>query len=161
MEHITYTNAELQSFTRNKKGGTAKFIAPLTVPVMKALELTEIPDFATSLDAGEIHHTATEMMLRAKEGDLADYEVTVSIAAVSKFEVTRLETKGKRGKGSRLQLSFVVSFADATGCAHLEQHLLSAGPCNLRVSYERTAVQTEIEIDDGGDDRQGVLGAEE
>lgn len=161
MEQITFTGATLEAFSRNRKsGGHAKFTAPLTKPVMTALGLDNIPDWSTSLDAGEVDLSATQMVMRAKEGDLANYETTVGVSEVSRFEVTRLETKGKRGKGSRLELSFVVKFADATGCAFLEEHMLSAGPCNLSIAYERKAKQLEIPDDVHASDEQRQAGLE-
>lgn len=154
------TKAELNSFSRSRKsGGTSNFTAPLTAPVMKALGLSgDIPDWGTSMDAGDIDLHATKMLMQSSEGSLANYQVEVSVSRVNGFEIVRLETKGKRGKGYRLELNFKVTFADPQGCKFLEEYMLHAGSCTLTVEYNRAAVQAAL-VPDGvqAPDQQGVL----
>lgn len=160
-EQLAFSGAVLLSFSRNHKGGSASFSSTLTTPVSKAMGWGDIPDFASSIALeGDLH--ATILTITPKDGPLSKYSTELDITRVMGFELVKLETTGKRGKGHRLELYFKVKFSDATGCAHLEEFMTSVGDgkASLIVRYERQAKQADLIPDDvraNDEQRQGAL----
>ena len=156
-DKIVFTSAVLRSFGRDGKAGTAKFSASLTDQVMKALQVTEVPECLTgaTIDA-DLHATAFELVPSEKE--LAKHGFDLDISRAHGFNVVRREIEGKRGKGHRQELHFVVTFADKNGCRKLEQYMTTIGEAKgrLSISYTKQEVLGDgVEATD--EQRQAVL----
>lgn len=156
-DKIVFTSAVLRSFGRDGKAGTAKFSASLTDQVMKALQVTEVPECLTgaTIDA-DLHATAFELIPSEKE--LARHGFELDISRANGFTVVRREIEGKRGKGHRQELHFTVKFADKNGCRKLEQYMTTIGEAKGRLSISYTKQEV---IPDGveatEEQRQAVL----
>lgn len=142
---ITFTGAVLKSFSRNHKGGNASFSANLTAKIIAKMGWSEYPDGASSvvLD-GSL--AASTIVLKPAAGELAKWENEIEASAVKSFEAIRYEMEGKKGKGFRYELHFVVTFADMKGCSKLEQFMTHVGDekATLAVNYTKAAEQLEM-----------------
>lgn len=137
-DRITFTGAVLESFSRNGNGGKAKFSCGLNVKVMQSMGWVEIPECLTGASLeGELHATACELV--PSEAQLKKHGIELTISEVSKFESVRLEIEGKKGKGHRTELRFVVAFPDIKGARKLEEYMLTIGEgkSSLTVSYTK------------------------
>lgn len=144
-DKVVFTGVKLKSFTRNKKGGTADLSSNINSDVRKLMKWAEMPDGYPSAKPGGVI-VATKMLLRSDKADLATYEVSVDISSITGFEIVRLETEGKRGKGTRLELHFKVSFVDIEGCAVLENYITSAVDSvgTLEVTYQAASGKVDV-----------------
>jgi hypothetical protein len=153
---ITFSSAILRSFSRKPTGGTANFSASVTNEVREALGWTEIPDCLTgATPEGDLAATSVDLVPTDKE--LTMHRVGLDVSRVHKFEITRLELEGKKGKGYRLELRFQVDFTDTKGAQKLERYMLTLGEGKgkLTVSYtkqETLPLAPGQQADLGGDD---------
>ncbi len=137
-DKLTFTGAVLESFSRNGNGGKAKFSCGLNQKVMQSMGWVEIPECLTGASLeGELHATACELV--PSEAQLKKHGIDLTISEVSKFESIRLEIEGKKGKGHRTELRFVVAFPDIKGARKLEEYMLTIGEgkSSLTVSYTK------------------------
>lgn len=143
MSTLTFTSAQLLSFSRTAKGGKAVFSSLITQAVIKGMGWAEMPECFTggTLD-GELD--ATQIDITPADKALAKHAMTLEISRVKKFEVVRMELEEKRGKGHRNELRFVVEFPDLQGCKKLEAYILTAGKSTVKVAYTPQAVQEEL-----------------
>lgn len=157
---VSFTGVGLKSFSRSaSSGGSASFSANLTAAVIKKMGWGEMRGYEKST-ALEGDLAAQKMILGAADTLAKGYEIHVDIQGVGGFEGVRRELEGKKGKGFKHELHFKVKFADNTGCALLEQHMLKIpeGKSSLTVLYTPKAVQGELKEDLSNDDaRQAVL----
>lgn len=154
-ETITFTNAQLLSFSRKPEGGTARFSASLTDKVSSAMGWADIPECLTGakLD-GEL--TASTATLAPNEKELRKHQTELEISRVGHFETIRLELERSKGKGHRTELRFSVIFSDANGARKLEQYITSCGKSRVTVSYTKAAEQEELPMATE-EQRQAVL----
>jgi len=139
-QKLTFTSVQLDKFSRNREGCTAKFSASLNSDVIGKMGWTEIPECLTSSDLeGEIACTSLELVPSDKE--MTKHAMSLDLAKVKKFQTQRLELEGKRGKGHRTELWFSVESADPQAARKLELYLLVAGKSKMVVSYEPVAKQ--------------------
>lgn len=125
-EIIAFTKAVLLEFSRNQKGGTAKFRAALSADVRKRLKWTELQPFESGVKLeGELH--AQRINLQPEEGPLAKFQIEIDVKNVYGFNAVKLELEGSRGKGFRHELRFSIDFADQKGCHFLEEYITSVG----------------------------------
>jgi len=147
-DKITFTSAVLESFSRNGNGGKAKFSCGLNAKVMAAMGWVEIPECLTGASLeGELHATTADLV--PSEAQLKSHGFELTVSEVSKFESIRLEIEGKKGKGHRTELRFVVAFPDQKGAAKLEKYMLTVGEgkSSLTVSYTRQETLPGVEAD--------------
>jgi hypothetical protein len=157
---ITFTGVILKSFSRQPKGGTAKLSANLTAKVTEKMAWSDFPEGATSVNlVGSL--AASTCVLKPSAGELSKWVTEVEASAVKGFQAIRYELQGKKGKGFRYELHFDVHFADMKACAKLEAFMTHVGEekASLTVSYTKAAEQ--LEMGEGGDDRQGALDTED
>lgn len=106
--------------------------------VATAMGWQDLPDSVSgaSLD-GELN--ASSMALTPSDGEFKKHAIDLDISRVHKFEAVRLEIEGKKGKGHRTELRFVVVFGDSAGCKKLEQYMQTIGDAkgSLVVSYSK------------------------
>lgn len=156
---ITFTAAKLESFSRNQNGGKAKFSCGLNTKVMQAMGWVEIPECLTGADLeGELHATAAQFI--PSDTQLEAHKFDLEISEISKFESVRLEIEGKKGKGHRTELRFVVEFGDQRGAAKLEKYMVSAAgdsKASLKVSYTPEPVQGELLVDDSQGELEEIV----
>lgn len=157
---ITFTSAVLEKFSRNGSGGKATFACGLNQKVMQAMGWVEIPECLTGANL-EGSLSATTVKLVPSESQLKDHQIELSVSQVSKFESVRLEIEGKKGKGHRTELRFVVAFPDTKGARKLEQYMLTIGEgkSSLTVSYVKQEVIPGMEATD--EQRQATMEAED
>lgn len=155
-DKIVFTSAVLRAFGRDGKAGTAKFSASLTDQVIKALAISEVPDCLTgaTLDV-DLHATAFELVPSEKE--LSKHGFDLEISRANQFNVARRELEGKRGKGHRQELHFVVRFADKNGCRKLEQYMTTIGEGKGRLSISYTKQESLPDVEASDEQRQAVL----
>ena len=140
---LVFPTVELESFGRDREGGTAKFKSTLSGDVMSAMGWVEMPECATGADLeGELAVRTFE--LTPKDEGLKRHRTEIEVHKVGKFKTVRLELEGKKGKGHRTELRFTVWFADTTGARKLEEYILTAGKSKLVLSYEPAAKQDEL-----------------
>ncbi len=143
---LTFTNAELDSFARSADGGTAKFKAPLTASVIKAMAWGDMPEFLKgAAPDGDLAASSVELSPNDKE--LRKAEMQLATTRVNGFRLVRLEAEGTRGVGFRREVRFTVYFSDENGAAKLERYMLGAGKSRLIVSYEKKPEQAELPIE--------------
>lgn len=134
---INFTGAQLLEFSRNPKGGVAKFSADYTASVVKAMGWSaELPESALSIKLdGDI--AAIEITLTPKDKQVSKHEASIDVTNLSTFSVVRLETERSRGKGHRHELRFSASFVAPDSCAILEAYMQRLGDMKgtLKVSY--------------------------
>ena len=139
-QKLTFTSVELDKFSRNREGCTAKLKSSLNSDVIRQMGWTEIPECLTSSDLeGEITCISLELVPADKE--MAKHATSLELAKLKKFQTQRMELEGKRGKGHRTELWFSVESADPQAARKLELYLLVAGKSKLVVSYEPQAKQ--------------------
>jgi hypothetical protein len=147
-DQIQFTGVALKSFSRNVKGGSAHFVANLTAKVIAKMGWSEYPDGASSvmLD-GSL--AASTVQIKPAAGELAKWSQDIEASGVKGFEAIRYELQGKKNKGFRYELHFVITFADMRGCSKLEAFLTHVGDekATLSVSYTKAAEQIDL-VDD-------------
>lgn len=150
VQKCEFTQCVLRGIARTHKGGAAQFSSSLTDALRSKLDLEDLPDYLTEGKSSERELVASQIILRSKDGDLAQYEIIVQAQRVHKFELVRLEREGTKGKGTRTELRFIVKFNDPTGCAFLEEYMVKAGDSKgtLVVSYTAQPEQEELPIAD-------------
>jgi hypothetical protein len=147
-DKITFTGCVLKNFSRNHNGGKANFSANFASSVAQQMSWAGFPAGATSV-ALEGSLAASNATLQPKDGALAKWEITFDASAVKGFEAVRYELEGKKGKGHRYELHFVVEFKDMTACRYLEEFITHIGDhkSTLTVAYTKQAEQTSL-VDD-------------
>jgi hypothetical protein len=156
---ISFTGVVLKSFSRNQNGGKANFSATFSPKVGKAMGWAGFPDGATSISL-EGALAASSAELQPTDGALAKWVMVIQASGVKQFEAIRYEMEGKRGKGYRYELHFVMEFKDMTACARLEEFITNVGDhkATLTVSYTKAAEQLEIgDVEQTEDRRQSTL----
>lgn len=144
-DKITFTGVVLRSFTRNPKGGTAKFSANFTQSLCETMGWGGITNGQTSADLdGSL--AATVAQLQPKDGALARWMIEFQASTVKSFQAIRYELEGKKKKGFRYEVHFDVGFQDMTACKLLEEFMTHAGDTKsvLTVSYTKAAEQTNL-----------------
>ena len=158
-DKLTFPTVTLLSFTRKPTRGTAKLSGSVTAAISKAMGWTDIPECATSTSLeGELDVSLA--MLTPKDKALERHAVDLDCSKVSKFQLVRRELEGKKGKGYRQELHFVVWFSDPNGARKLEQYMLAAGKSTLVISYTKQAVQADLpgtSLKDEADEAQASL----
>lgn len=144
-DKVLLKGVKLEKFGRNRKGGEAHFSASLDRGIKDLMKWAEMPDGYPSASPGGVI-VASKMLLKNDEGDLTKYEVGVDISSVGDFEIVQLQTQGKRGKGTRLQLYFKVKFVDVEGCAVLESYITTAADSvgTLEVTYQAASGKVDV-----------------
>lgn len=107
---IVFTGVTLKKAERDLKRGLLHFSANLTKPVLEGMKWAEPPKSCTgSSMVGQL--TTAQPSLSAKQADLfEDGEFRADVQTVQKFEITRMELKGKKGKGFRHVVTFEAKF---------------------------------------------------
>jgi hypothetical protein len=138
-KRLTAVNTLLVSATRDKKGGHAKVKFQLTSKVTKALEWPEMPEGTAEWcpDVDELKASLVEFTPNNEE--LRDKATSIDATSIGDFIVVR--KKKKAGKNSVkadktiTEVICVIRFSDPTGCAKLEQYMLSAARSEMLVVY--------------------------
>jgi hypothetical protein len=148
-DKITFTGVVLKSFSRNHSGGKASFSSNIGTKVSKTMGWAEFPDGATSVSL-EGSLAAGTVQLQPKDGALARWVIEWTAHSVKSFEAIRYELEGKKGKGFRYELHFVVEFKDITACRELEEFMTHIGDSksDMTVSYTKAAEQTDLDLPD-------------
>lgn len=133
---VVFTSVTLLKAERDIKRGVLKFSAALTKPVMEAMKWQPpAPSCTGSTMVGEIIQASLAMS--AKQADLfAEGEFRADVQTVSKFEIARMELKGKKGKGFRHVVSFEARFfgGDILALADAWIRAVGAGVGTMRVN---------------------------
>jgi len=139
---IVFTGVTLLKAERDLKRGVLKFSASLTKPVIEGMKWQAPALSCTgSTMVGQI--TQASLAMSAKQMDLfAEGEFRVDVQTVSKFEITRMELKGKKGKGFRHVVNFEARFVGAEILALADAWILAVGDGvgTMRVDGELTEV---------------------
>ena len=148
-DQITFTGVVLKSFSRNHHGGKAVFSANFSPKVGSEMGWAGFPAGATSVSL-EGTLAASTAQLQPKDGALAKWMIECEATSVARFEAIRFELEGKKGKGHRYELHFIVEFRDMTACKELEEFMTHIGDhkSTLIISYTKQAKQTEMVLDD-------------
>ena len=139
-QKITFTSVVLESFSRKHDIGVAQFVSSWNANVAKALGWSDLPESVSGADLdGDL--AASSLELKPMDAEAVKHKITIDIVRVHKFEAVRLELKGKKGKGHRVELRFKVSFVKAGVCEMLEAYMLTigAGKSTGTVSYVKQA----------------------
>jgi hypothetical protein len=145
MQKLTFTSVELDKFSRNKEGCSAKFRASLNSQVIGKMGWTEIPECLTGADLeGEL--TCISLELIPSDEALSKHATQLDLAKIGKFQTVRLELENKKGKGHRTELRFTVETTDPQAARKLELYLLVANKSRLVISYEPPAKQEEMPL---------------
>lgn len=147
-DQITFTGCVLKSFSRGHSGGKANFSANFAAKTGEKMGWAGLPQGATSVSL-EGSLAASSAELQPTAGELERWNITFEASAVKGFEAVRYELEGKKGKGHRYELHFVVEFKDMTACRYLEEFMTHIGEhkSTLKVSYTKAAEQTDL-LDD-------------
>lgn len=143
---ITFTGVVLKSFSRNHKGGSAHLSANLTAKVIAKMGWSEFPDGASSVTlVGSLAASSAE--LKPSDGALAKWVTEFEASGVKSFEAIRYEIEGKKNKGARYELHFVVTFADMKACSKLEAFMTHVGEekGTMSISYTKAAEQMDLD----------------
>jgi hypothetical protein len=142
-EKLTFTSVELIKFTRDKNATKATFSAGFSSDVIAKMGWTEIPECLTggSLE-GELAVTA--LVLTPNDAGLKRHMMDLEGAMIHSFATVRLELEGKRGKGHRTELRFVVTSQDQNAARKLEQYIISCGRSKMSISYEPAPKQGDL-----------------
>ena len=150
-QSVTFAGATLVDFGRNLKGCSAKIEFPLSSRVMKSLGWADLRDFETKASLeGDLAATVAEFV-PSDEG-MKRRAIQIDVQRVSGFVATKQEVEGSRGKGKRWLVQCTITIRDEAGCQKLEGYMLSVPKGDVKVSYEKQAVQEEIpgtELDTG------------
>lgn len=162
MDKLTFTSAQLLSFTRDAKGGTATFSSSMNGNVERAMGWTDIPSCATGANLeGEL--SASIIQLVPEDQPLRRHEMQLDVSRVNSFQVVRRELEGTRQKGHRHELRFKVHYSDVKGARKLEEYILTCGKSKVVVSYTKQAVQEDlpgVELDEA-DDQERLISEEQ
>jgi hypothetical protein len=149
-DNITFTGVVLKSFSRNHNGGKANFSGNFAAKIGEKMGWAGFPAGATSVSLeGDIAASSAE--LQPVAGELSKWQITFAASAVKNFEAVRYELEGKKGKGHRYELHFIVEFKDMTACRFLEEFITHIGDhkSTLKVAYTKQAEQTTLADADG------------
>jgi hypothetical protein len=147
-DKITFTGVVLKSFSRNHKGGTARFSSNFTQTVANKMGWAGLASGQTSCRLeGDL--AASNVSLQPTAGELSNWTIEFTASVATGFEALRYELEGKKGKGFRYELHFAVEFKDMTACRFLEEFITHVGEhkSTLSVSYTQAAEQTDL-VDD-------------
>jgi len=147
-KRFTAVNTLLVSATRNKNGGFAKVKFQLTAKVTKALDWPEMPEGTAEWcpDVDELKSSLVEFTPNNEE--LRDKATSIDASSIGDFIVVR--KKKKAGKNSVkadktiTEVICTIRFGDPTGCAKLEQYMLSAARSEMLVVYTPQPTQDEL-----------------
>jgi hypothetical protein len=154
MNKVTFTSVEIVHIKRTPSKAELRIEFPLTKSASSDMEWGELQDFEDSANLrGDL--SASLIQLLPDDKQLRKNGVDLDVSRVHKFVATRQQIEGKRGKGTcwRVQADIVVT--DITGMGKLEAYMLTAGKSEMRVSYEKAAVQPDLP--GALDDSQGKL----
>lgn len=147
-QKLQFSKALISSFGRTASGGTAKIGCSLTKTVCTAMEWGDAQDWQKSANlVGELKSSVVEFI--PNHSDLVKFSFELKpAAAVYGFNLVRVQVK--KGKSAtktptyRTELHFSIDFTDPEGCAYLEKFQLSAGECQVKVTYELEAQQETL-----------------
>ena len=143
MEKLTFTTVELIKFTRDKKTTKATFSAGFGRDVIAKMGWSDIPECLTGGNLeGELTVYALELV--PSDAGAKRHAIELQPAEIHSFSTVRLELEGKRGKGHRTELRYIVSSADPEAASKLERYMISCGKSSMRVSYEPVTKQSDL-----------------
>ena len=149
MKKLKAINALLVETKRNKKGGFAKIKFQLTAAVTKALDWPDMPEGTAEWTPDVDTLQARTLELTPNDITQKAHAVTMDITSIGDFMIQRKKKKsGKNSvKADKVITEVVcnVKFSAETGCAMLEQYILSAGRSEMLLVYEPAPVQGELE----------------
>lgn len=142
-QSVTFTGATVIGFGRKASGATATIEFPLTTKVIKAMGWDDLADFESksNLD-GDLSAVSAEFT--PSDASLKRKTTTLDLQRVHKFVATKQEQEGSRGKGKRWLVQASLVIRDELACTKLEPYFLSVPKGDIRVSYEKQAVQADI-----------------
>lgn len=150
MDKLTFTSAQLLSFCRDAKGGTASFSSSMNAHVERAMGWTDAPSWLTGGNLeGEL--AASIVQLVPEDQAARRHEVQLDVHRINGFALVRRELEGTRQKGHRHELRFKVHYSDIQGAKKLEEYILTCGKSKVVVSYTKQAVQEDlpgVEVDE-------------
>ncbi len=156
----TFTGLTLKSFTRKAEGTTANFSSNLTAALIKSQGWDDLKDYEKSVDLTGGLAAKTVTMNGA--GTLSDVSVSIEAQSVGSFVGVRREIEGKKQKGFRHELHFVVKSADSKAGRHLETYLMSIpeGKGTMVVMHSATPPKQEgLGLEQTEEQRQATLAA--
>lgn len=124
---IVFTGVVLKKAERDLKRGLLHFSASLTKPVLEGMKWQEPSKSCTDQSmVGQI--TSASMSMSAKQADLFEEgEFRADVQTVGKFEITRMELKGKKAKGFRHVVTFEAKFIEGDILALADSWIRSVG----------------------------------
>lgn len=124
---IVFSSVVLKKAERDLKRGLLHFSASLTKPVLEGMKWTEPPrSFTSSSMVGEIVDASLAMTAK-QESLFEEGEFRADVQTLTKFEITRMELKGKKGKGFRHVVTFEAKFIDGDILALADSWIRSVG----------------------------------
>jgi hypothetical protein len=142
---LTFTGVTLHKAERDLKRGLLHFSASLTKPVIEGLKWGELPKAATNSGMDGAISQAS-MSMSAKQSDLFEKgEFRADVQSVSKFEIVRMELKGKKGKGFRHVVRFVATFVAADILALADQWIMAVGDGTATLTVSGELVESKAE----------------
>jgi hypothetical protein len=142
-----FTGVTLHKAERDLKRGLLHFSANLTKPIAEAMKWGDLPKASTS-SSMEGSIIGVSLSMSAKQAGLFEKgEFRSQAQSLDKFEIVRLELKGKKGKGFRHVVRFVARFVDSDILALAEQWIISVGDgtATLTATGELSQGQTQEE----------------
>jgi hypothetical protein len=122
-ETTSFTGLTCKKVSRGAKNGSANFTAALSAAIIKKMEWDDIRDYEKGVQLeGEL---AAQTITLGAAGTLLTWTVDFEATKVANFQSVRREIEGKRGKGYRHELHFVVTFSDPAGARYLEEYMQS------------------------------------
>lgn len=144
MPSITFVGVELKNVVRTAKEATFHFSAEYTAKVAKHFQWGDPSDSDKKADkdgalaGGSMALTPKDAKQKAFEGTRPDV-LEVALATCGKFKITRLQTEGSKGKGTRRRIDFVATSIDGDAAMKAEKWLQLAAKikaelcCDYRV----------------------------
>ena len=147
MPSITFVGVELKNCVRTAKEATFHFAAEYTAKVAKHFDWGEPVDSAKKLPLDGALAGGT-MTLEAKESKQKSIEGTrpdvleVALATCNGFIVTRLQTEGTKGKGTKRRIDFVATSIDADAAGKAEGWLSMIGKLKASACFDYRVMES-------------------
>lgn len=168
MPQIKFHKVSLKSVSRTATGGTLTVVFPWTQAIAKAMSwvrqieepeepeetdkpkkasrpkskqpaVLDLPDFLTSSKLeGDL--SASDVKFVPDEEGMTGRAFELGANRMHKFEATKKELEGLRGKGHRIEVKAVIEFADPEGARKIEKWLVGIGDApkgKLTVGYAK------------------------
>ena len=158
---FTATQAQLNSLTRNSKGGSCSVTFQLNGRLSKSLGWPDLPENTGEWTPELSSFQATIVEFEPNADGLKKFKFDLQTTKLTGLQVQRkAEKQGKNARKAakmRTEVACTLHFSQEDGCAKLERFLQSGGPCSIKVHYVDAPVQDSLPGtgEDGEDKEDG------